>query len=159
MRSSVKARSPGDNPRRSKKATALAAVEMHLVHAAADGTVAVVGVLIEPGSFNSQLEPIWAVMPDSAGSEVTMETLVDIDRLLPQDRRTDRYPGSLTTPPCSEGSKWNLMKTPISVSSGQVDTFKALYFFNARYTQPQTAGQFSRILQSGSRSPAPKQTE
>ena len=136
MRSSVKARSPGDNPRRSKKATALAAMEMHLVHAATDGTVAVVGVLIEPGSFNSQLEPIWAVMPDSVGSEVTMETLVDIDRLLPQDRRTDRYPGSLTTPPCSEGVKWNLMKTPISVSSGQVDTFKALYFLDARCTQP-----------------------
>ncbi|MCI0872250.1 MAG: hypothetical protein J4O07_10585, partial [Chloroflexi bacterium] len=88
MRSSVKARSPGDNPRRSKKATALAAAEMHLVHAAADGTLAVVGVLIEPGAFNSQLEPICAVMPDSAGPEVTMETLVDVDRLLPQDRRT-----------------------------------------------------------------------
>ena len=109
---------------------------MHLVHAAEDGTVAVVGVLIEPGTFNSQPEPICAVMPDSAGSEVTMETLVDIDRLLPQDRRTDRYPGSLTTPPCSEGVKWNLMKTPISDSSGQVDTFKALYFFDARCTQP-----------------------
>ena len=75
-------------------------------------------------------------MPDSAGSEVTMETLVDIDRLLPQDRRTYRHTGSLTTPPCSEGVKWNLMKTPISDSSGQVDTFKALYFFDARCTQP-----------------------
>ena len=136
MRLSVKARSPGDNPRRSKKLTALAAMEVHLVHAAVDDTLAVVGALIEPGAFSLQLEPIWAVMPDSAGSEVTMETLVDIDRLLPQDRRTYRYPGSLTTPPCSEGVKWNLMKTPISVSSGQVDTFKELYFFNARYTQP-----------------------
>ncbi len=113
-----------------------AAMEMHLVHAAADGTLAVVGVLIEPGAFNSSLEPIWDVMPHTAGDEVVMETVVDVYELLPQDRRTYRYPGSLTTPPCSEGVKWNLMKTPISVSSGQVDAFKDLYFFNARYTQP-----------------------
>ncbi len=109
---------------------------MHLVHAAFDGTLAVVGVLIEPGAYNSLLEPVWDIMPQTAGAEVVTETVVDVDKLLPQDRRTYRYPGSLTTPPCSEGVKWNLMTTPISVSSGQVDAFKDLYFFNARYTQP-----------------------
>ncbi|NQW19702.1 MAG: carbonic anhydrase family protein [Chloroflexi bacterium] len=113
-----------------------AAMEMHLVHKADDGTLAVVGVLIEPGTFNTQLDPIWVVMPQTAGEEVTMDTLVDVNQLLPQDLRTYRYPGSLTTPPCSQGVKWNLMTSPISVSSGQVDAFKDLYFFNARYTQP-----------------------
>ena len=113
-----------------------AAMEMHLVHKDADGGLAVIGVLLEPGAYNEAFAPIWDVMPSTADTEVTMHGLFDINDLLPQDRRTFRYPGSLTTPPCSEGVQWLLMKTPVSVSTTQVDAFKNLYFYNARYTQP-----------------------
>ncbi|NQW19082.1 MAG: carbonic anhydrase family protein [Chloroflexi bacterium] len=113
-----------------------AAMEMHLVHKDAEGKLAVVGVLLEPGAHNTSLDPIWDVLPDHAGDEVTVDGLFDVNKVLPQDRRTFRYPGSLTTPPCSEGVSWLLMKTPVSLSQAQVDEFKEHYFFNARYTQP-----------------------
>jgi len=34
------------------------------------------------------------------------------------------YGGSLTTPPCSEGVKWIVLKTPIEASAEQVEIFK-----------------------------------
>ena len=93
-------------------------------------------MLLEPGAYNADLESIWTAMPAHAGDEVALSALFDVNELLPEDRRTFRYPGSLTTPPCSEGVSWLLMKTPVSISQAQVDEFEELYFFNARYTQP-----------------------
>ena len=123
MRASVCATLSVDSSPNSKKVAAIA-------------PVAVVGVLIEAGTFNTRLGPVWAAMPHAAGSEVTMDTFVDVARFLPQDRRIHRYPGSLTTTPCSEGVNWNLMKARIPVASRQVGAFKVSYSLNARYTQP-----------------------
>jgi carbonic anhydrase len=44
--------------------------------------------------------------------------------------------GSLTTPPCSEGVAWFIMKTPIKVSAEQVSQFTAVMHQNARPVQP-----------------------
>jgi carbonic anhydrase len=43
--------------------------------------------------------------------------------------------GSLTTPPCSEGVLWMVMKTPVPISSSQIDIFAHLYPMNARPIQ------------------------
>ncbi len=111
-------------------------MEMHLVHQSAQGNLAVVGVLMDRGAYNSGLEPVWDVMPATAGEVRNPEALFNVDSLLPDDRRTFRYPGSLTTPPCSEGVKWLLMKTSVEVSSTQVQVFKDVVGYNARYVQP-----------------------
>ena len=55
---------------------------------------------------------------------------------MPADPRTFRYAGSLTTPPCSEGIRWNLMRTPIEMSAGQIAKFRAIYNGNRRPLQP-----------------------
>ena len=77
-----------------------------------------------------------AVMPSTGGESASYSSTFNVDDLLPEERRTFRYPGSLTTPPCSEGVKRHLMTSSITVSEEQVDEFRDLYFFNARYTQP-----------------------
>jgi carbonic anhydrase len=46
------------------------------------------------------------------------------------------YNGSLTTPPCSEGVAWFVMKTPIEVSAEQVSQFTAVMHQSARPVQP-----------------------
>jgi carbonic anhydrase len=42
----------------------------------------------------------------------------------------------LTTPPCSEGVRWQVLKHPIEVSKAQIAAFRNLYRHNARPVQP-----------------------
>ena len=45
------------------------------------------------------------------------------DELLPKNRAYYRFNGSLTTPPCSEGVMWLVMKTPVNTGKEQVEAF------------------------------------
>ena len=112
-------------------------MEMHLVHRNEEGTLAVVGVLIEPGDENPAFDPMWAQLPDAAGVTNSVENAtVNASDLLPGERQTYRYDGSLTTPPCSEGVKWNVLTTPIQMSESQIAAFKAIVHDNTRPVQP-----------------------
>ncbi len=57
-------------------------------------------------------------------------------QLLPENRNYYTYMGSLTTPPCSEGVLWMVMKHPMPVSPEQIAVFARLYPMNARPLQP-----------------------
>jgi carbonic anhydrase len=112
-------------------------MEMHLVHKAADGKLAVIGAFIEEGAANAAFEPVWANLPKEKGVEVHLAHVeVDVDALLPKDRTTYRYDGSLTTPPCSEGVKWFVLANPVALSSAQIAAFRAIVKDNNRPTQP-----------------------
>jgi carbonic anhydrase len=113
------------------------AMEMHLVHKSADGKLAVIGAFIEEGPANAAFEPVWANLPREKGVEVHLEHVqVDVDELLPNDRTSYRYDGSLTTPPCSEGVKWFVLANPVALSSAQIAAFRAIVHDNNRPTQP-----------------------
>jgi carbonic anhydrase len=43
--------------------------------------------------------------------------------------------GSLTTPPCSEGVLWLVMRQPVALSAAQLNVFARLYPMNARPVQ------------------------
>lgn len=112
------------------------AMEMHLVHESADGDLAVVGVLIEEGEHNAAFDAVWRNRPTEPGTEVQLDDVsVNIDDLLPTERTHWRYHGSLTTPPCSEGVRWFLMKTPIRLDAEQIRQFRDEFTGNTRPTQ------------------------
>jgi carbonic anhydrase len=112
-------------------------MEMHMVHKAADGSLAVIGVFIEEGAHNAAFDPIWSNLPKDKGVENHFEGVtVNVDDLLPESRTTYRYDGSLTTPPCSEGVKWFVMTEAIQLSSDQIGAFRALIQGNNRPVQP-----------------------
>jgi carbonic anhydrase len=98
-------------------------IEMHLVHRAASGHLAVIGVLIRRGAANETLQPVWDDLPAQAGEEVAPAALLELPDLLPADRRSYRYDGSLTTPPCTEGVLWHVLREPIEMSNEQIDAF------------------------------------
>jgi carbonic anhydrase len=112
-------------------------LEAHFVHANAQGELAVIGVMFELGEENTALNPILAAMPKQVNHEVVVKQRVDMEPLFPKDRHYYRFSGSLTTPPCTEGLRWLVMKNTVTLSQAQLDVFQqALRDVNNRPLQP-----------------------
>ncbi len=109
----------------------------HLVHKSVEGKLAVVAVLIKKGQANVFIETLWSHLPKEEGLEETLEDVtIDASGLLPAQHGYYTYTGSLTTPPCTEGVTWYVLKTPIELSSAQISQFTHFYKHNARPVQP-----------------------
>lgn len=112
-------------------------LEMHLVHSDAEGHKAVVAVLINSGRSNDFLQSIFGHVPHEKAKEVELdEVTVDATKLLPGTRSYYTFPGSLTTPPCSENVTWFVLKNPVEASSSQIKIFAKVYKNDARPVQP-----------------------
>ena len=111
-------------------------MEAHLVHATEEMELAVVGVLFETGEENSFIQHLWDNIPNQVGTERTIVGQIQAVDLLPEDRSFLHYAGSLTTPPCTEGVSWYVMKSSLEVSKAQANTFEKIIGRNARPVQP-----------------------
>jgi carbonic anhydrase len=107
----------------------------HFVHRAGDSKLAVVGVLFKLGKENAALKMVFDNLPQKQGLKFEIKEFNPAD-LIPADPTYFSYLGSLTTPPCTEDVKWNVMRTPIEISYAQLAAFKKLYKMNARPVQP-----------------------
>jgi carbonic anhydrase len=120
-------------------------MSVHLVHKDEQGRLAVVTVLLDKGPAQPAVQKVWNNLPLEKNEEVPARVALDVGELLPTDRRYFTYMGSLTTPPCSEGVQWVVMRQPVTVSPEQIELFARIYPMNSRPLQ-QAAGR--RILQS-----------
>ncbi|HET9643861.1 MAG TPA: carbonic anhydrase family protein [Burkholderiaceae bacterium] len=114
-------------------------LSVHLIHRDAEGRLAVVAVLLERGAGQPVIQTVWNHLPLEKGEEQAAPAPLDPRQLLPTEGAYYTYMGSLTTPPCTEGVLWLVMKQPVSASDEQIGIFSRLYPANARPTQP-TAG-------------------
>jgi carbonic anhydrase len=119
----------------------------HLVHRNQRGQLAVVAVLLTVGKENRLLRTVWEHLPMSEGPEQLVESAeVDVSELLPRNReKYYGFTGSLTTPPCTEGVRWLVLKTPVEMSRAQWNTFRRVFPHNARPVQPL----YGRVLYGG----------
>jgi len=109
----------------------------HLVHKSEAGKLAVVAVLMDKGATHPLIEAVFDNLPKVKQQEVTVPGLsIDLSALLPDNRAYYSFAGSLTTPPCSEGVSWMVLKTPVQVSAAQLGRFGQVYAANARPVQP-----------------------
>jgi carbonic anhydrase len=113
-------------------------MELHLVHEdPAAGRAAVVAILIKAGAENALLRDLLSHMPQKIGEEVEKKKVViNAADFLPANQNYYAFDGSLTTPPCSEGVKWYVLKGTIEASASQIAAFAKLYPDNARPVQP-----------------------
>jgi carbonic anhydrase len=113
-------------------------MELHFVHVdSAANRTAVVAVFIKSGAENAALRDLWSHIPHDVGTEVEYKKVViNAADLLPADQNYYTFDGSLTIPPCKEGVKWFVMKTPIEASPAQIAAFAKYYPTNARPIQP-----------------------
>ena len=113
------------------------AMVAHLVHQNAEGQLAVVSVLLQAGAANALVHKVWTYMPLDTHDRVRIPAgLIDMNELLPTDQRYYQFMGSLTTPPCSEGVLWLVLKQPSPVSAAQIRLFTQLFPHNVRPLQP-----------------------
>ncbi|WP_460885416.1 carbonic anhydrase [Pseudoduganella ginsengisoli] len=101
-------------------------LEVHLVHADKDGNLAVVGVMFKEGAENKALKALWPQLPKEANTKNALAAPLSAASLLPAKHAYFRFSGSLTTPPCSEGVRWLVMKDPVTVSKEQVAAFESI---------------------------------
>jgi carbonic anhydrase len=110
----------------------------HLVHKDAQGKLAFVAVLLERGADNKPqplIQTVWANLPLEKGETLVAQAQIDLNQLLPTERGYYTYMGSLTTPPCSEGVLWMVMRQPVQLTDQQIGIFGKLYPMNARPLQ------------------------
>ncbi len=107
----------------------------HLVHKDMDGKQAVVAVLMDQGKAHPLVQQVWNNLPLEKNMEQGAMSQIDLTHLLPEQRQYYTYMGSLTTPPCSEGVLWMVMKQPAGMSREQIAVFSKLYPMNARPVQ------------------------
>jgi carbonic anhydrase len=109
-------------------------MEMHMVHATPEGRLAVLAIMFKTGKKNAELARIWDDLPQP-GQRRALKGSLDITQLLPSSLDYIRYNGSLTTPPCTEGVSWFVLKTPIEASADQMTRFTRLIGENNRPLQ------------------------
>lgn len=120
----------------------------------AQGRMAAVSVLLNPtGKENPFIQTVWNHIPLLRNEPISPpDVLLDLGRILPRDLAYYTYMGSLTSPPCTEGVTWYVLKNPVDISSEQAQIFGRLYPSNVR---PIQAGNSRLIKESRARPPAP----
>ncbi len=105
-------------------------LEMQIYHKSDDEQWLVLAIMLEVGAENKSFEQFLKVTQNGGQ--------IDLNKFVNKQDSLFFYDGSQTTPPCREGVKWYVMKTPIKISKEQMnEIIKSTIFVksNARPVQ------------------------
>jgi len=111
-------------------------LEGHLVHQNQNGALAVVAVLFRAGEWNTDLARLGAAAPKVLHQPEPIDVEFADLELFRDHESYYRYNGSLTTPPCTEGVAWHVLKNPGHTAPEQAVSFVTLIGEDARGPQP-----------------------
>ncbi len=122
-------------------------LELHLVHKNKEGKLAVIGVMIEEGEENPEMSKVLVSIPESGEKSENPISggSINLTKLLPKSLAAFQYPGSLTTPPCSEGVLWSVLSEPITLSHAQVAKLRERYHHTNRPVMPLGERKFGKF--------------
>lgn len=113
------------------------AMVIHFMFQSPGGKIAGAAVLVNAGGSNPIVAQLWKYMPPAPGkAHIIPGVTLNPAGLLPRDTAYYTYMGSVSAPPCTEGVKWFVLKTPVTVSPAQINAFTKLYPHDARPVQP-----------------------
>ena len=111
-----------------------ASMVAHFVHKSKEGKLAVIGVMLNEGKDSAAIKTLWANLPPKEGEEfLPAKVTFNPASMLPKDMGFYNYEGSLTTPPCTEGVQFYILKSPVDISKQQLAKFP--FKLNARPVQ------------------------
>jgi carbonic anhydrase len=93
-------------------------LEMQIFHKSDSEQTAVLSVFVKVGKENSEFNKLTDLLKNN---KKDFWTEFNMDKVINQKDKIFFYDGSLTTPPCTEGIKWFIMKTPIEMSKDQIN--------------------------------------
>lgn len=126
-------------------------MEIHFVHQDSAGGLAVVGVLVEEGAANANIQKLVENLPAAKGDTVTIaDHHIDLNLHLPSRERAFHYVGSLTTPPCSENVQWLVLHDHAKASKEQIAAFSSRIGPNNRPVQALHARSVDHVQLTGS---------
>jgi carbonic anhydrase len=109
----------------------------HLVHQGPGGKLAAIAIFLDAGKDNRLIKTLWENLPREKGKESVVDAVtINAMDLLPPNKGYYTFPGSLTTPPCSEDVTWFVLKTPVQISADAIARFGKIYPMTAGPIQP-----------------------
>lgn len=125
-------REPGENAVHGQRPR----MSIQFVHFSPEGVFLIIEVPVVAGKENPVIKTLWEHIP-APGKEIKAGGVkINPMDLLPADRSFYRFPGSLTTPICTEVVNWYVMKNPIELSEAQIAEYTKHYHNTARPLQP-----------------------
>ena len=110
--------------------------DIHLVHADKKNNLLVIGYFLEIDKKESHLllSEAFSSAPTKEG-ESKLIAKADVKSLITTNLERYEYQGSLTTPPCSEGVQWIVMKQPLKINKESIDNIIKIVGNNSRPVQ------------------------
>ncbi len=109
-------------------------MEAHFVHKKASKIV-VIALMFELGEENPFLNKLLRTIPNEEEPKKQLKSEFLPYDILPSSQEYFTFNGSLTTPPCTEGVKWVVLKTPVEFSQDQLKDFTDIINNNNRPIQ------------------------
>jgi carbonic anhydrase len=115
-------------------------MEAHFFHSGGKGRTAILAVQFRRGEqASAPLQTLLNNLPLEKNDSYMPQTMIDLSAFLPKNPAHYLYMGSLSTPPCTEGVLWVLMKEPLTLTPEQYEIISRLHASNARPAQPANA--------------------
>lgn len=95
-----------------------AVLEMQIAHKSEDEQWLILSLFLELGKHNKNFNEIINFIENKKIKEAN----INLDKIIKTNDQVFFYEGSFTTPPCSEGVKWYIFKTPIYLSKEQLNS-------------------------------------
>ena len=105
-------------------------LEAQFVHSDSKGNLTIIAVMYTEGKANLGLAKLWGQITKEVSEPVVLKNRVTPNELIPDNQSYYRFSGSLTTPPCTEGVRWLVMKTPMTASKEQIKALNEVITFD-----------------------------
>ena len=101
-------------------------LEMQIAHKSEDEQWLILSVFLEVGKENENFRKLIGFL--TSKDEVEK---INLKKIINKKDKVFFYTGSFTTPPCHEGVKWYVMKTPLKISKTQMNKIIKSAIFSA----------------------------
>jgi carbonic anhydrase len=106
-------------------------LELQITHKSEDEQLLKLAIFLEVGKENEKFDYLIKLL-----SAKEKDSKIDLSKIVKADDKIFFYDGSSTTPPCREGVKWYVMKTPIQISKEQMNQIIKSAIFTKTNARP-----------------------